>query len=440
MGQVYPDVIAVPPIQRPFQASATPPGSKSITNRVLPLAALAAGESTLRGVLLAEDTQHMMTALRQLGFSLQLDAAAKTVRIRGESGKIPAANGALFCGNSGTTLRFLTAILAASPGRYQLDGVERMRQRPIAELVEAIGALGGEVRYLRQAGYPPVETAGRVWRGGSCRFTSAPSSQYISALLMAAPLAEAPVEVVLDGPITSEPYVTMTLAIMKRFGVAASVCCPGASAARRMVHVPAGRNYQPCDYTVEPDASNASYFLAAAAVIPGASVTVKGFGRDSLQGDVLFADVLRQMGVDLFMGTDEIRVRGPSELVGLNVNLNSLPDMVPTLAVLALFARGATHIADIRNLRLKESDRLAALQTELARMGARVDATADSLTVFPPEKPRAARIRTYDDHRMAMAFAVAGLRVAGLEIENPSCTAKTYPDFFADFTALTAGG
>ncbi len=457
MPPTPPDVIRVPPVQRVFHAQPAPPASKSITNRALPLAALARGASTLRNVLFADDTRYMIGALQQLGFSLALDEAEKTIRVAGTGGEIPARTGELFCGNSGTTIRFLAAILAASPGDYRLDGDERMRRRPIGELVEAIASLGGQARCLERAGYPPLAVGAAGWAGGTCRFTQTLSSQYISAILLAAPLARRPVRVALAGPVTSEPYVRMTLTMMEQFGVRcrmraenaappaarpeapADAEAPAEAAIRDcVIHVPVDQPYQPRDYRIEPDASNAGYFLAAAALIPGASVTIRGLGRNSMQGDVLFADVLYQMGAAMFMDTAMVRITGRDRLRGLTINMNAIPDMVQTLCVLALFADSPTRITGVGNLRIKETDRLAALQTELTKLGARVITTADGITVFPPREIRPARIATYDDHRMAMAFAVAGLRVPGVEIENPGCTAKTYPEFFTDFLAMTA--
>jgi 3-phosphoshikimate 1-carboxyvinyltransferase len=445
MPPTPPDVIRVPPVQRAFHAQPAIPASKSITNRALPLAALARGASTLRNVLLADDTRYMIGALQRLGFSLALDEAEKTIRVAGAGGDIPVRSGELFCGNSGTTIRFLAAILAASPGDYRLDGDERMRRRPLGELLAAIAALGGKARCLEREGYPPLALgAAAGWAGGTCRFTQTLSSQYISAILLAAPLARRPVRVVLAGPVTSEPYVRMTLAMMEHFGVRCPIEARNAAAPAPapigdcVIHVPVDQPYQPRDYRMEPDASNAGYFLAAAALIPGASVTIRGLGRNSLQGDVLFADVLYQMGAAMFMDTAMVRITGRDRLRGLTINMNAIPDMVQTLCVLALFADSPTRITGVGNLRVKETDRLAALQAELTKLGAQVETTQDAITVFPPPEVRPARIATYDDHRMAMAFALAGLRVPGVEIENPGCTAKTYPEFFTDFLAMTA--
>ncbi len=435
MPERMPDFITLSPPGRPFKASPRIAGSKSITNRALPLAAMAYGKSTLTGVLFADDTLRMIEALQKLGFDLSVDKPGKSISIEGLGSKIPNASAELFCGNSGTTLRFLAALCAAGDGHYLLDGVERMRQRPIGELVEALRALGAAADYTGESGYPPVRVGGGI-SGGTCRFSASQSSQYISAILMAAPLARNAVNMELIGPVTSEPYVRMTLSMMQQFGITCrTLRTADNSAANRVIHIPHGSGYQARQYAIEPDASNASYFLAAAAICPGAHVTIHGLGRDSLQGDVLFADVLRQMGANMMMESDAIHLSGSRNLTGITVNMNGIPDMVQTLAVVALFAQGPTRIFNVGNLRVKETDRLAALEKELTKLGAAVSTTADSIVIDPPTKPQGARICTYDDHRMAMAFAVAGTRIAGVEIENPQCAAKTYPEFFQDFQA-----
>ncbi len=435
MPERMPDFITLSPPGRPFRASPRIAGSKSITNRALPLAAMAYGKSTLTGVLFADDTLRMIEALQKLGFDLSVDKPGKSISIEGLGSKIPNASAELFCGNSGTTIRFLAALCAAGDGHYLLDGVERMRQRPIGELVEALRALGAAADYTGESGYPPVRVGGGI-SGGTCRFSASQSSQYISAILMAAPLARNAVNMELIGPVTSEPYVRMTLSMMQQFGITCrTLRTADNSAANRVIHIPHGSGYQARQYAIEPDASNASYFLAAAAICPGAHVTIHGLGRDSLQGDVLFADVLRQMGANMMMESDAIHLSGSRNLTGITVNMNGIPDMVQTLAVVALFAQGPTRIFNVGNLRVKETDRLAALEKELTKLGAAVSTTADSIVIDPPTKPQGARICTYDDHRMAMAFAVAGTRIAGVEIENPQCAAKTYPEFFQDFQA-----
>ncbi len=439
MPDPSPDLMTIIPPTRPFKASPRIAGSKSITNRALPLAAMANGTSMLTGVLFADDTQRMIESLQKLGFALSVDQPGHSITIQGLGGKIPNASAELFCGNSGTTIRFLAAMCSAAEGQYVLDGVERMRQRPIGELVTALRAIGATADYAGQSGYPPVRVGGGL-AGGTCRFSATQSSQYISAILMAAPLARTAVNVELIGPVTSEPYVRMTLAMMEQFGVISQTArMADNAAANRVIHIPNGVGYQGRQYAIEPDASNASYFLAAAAICPGSQVTIQGLGRNSLQGDVLFADVLRQMGANMMMESDAIHLGGCRNLTGITINMNGIPDMVQTLAVVALFAQGPTRILNVGNLRVKETDRLSALEKELTKLGAVVSTTTDSIVIDPPAKPHAARISTYDDHRMAMAFAVAATRIAGIEIENPQCAAKTYPEFFKDFQACITG-
>ena len=449
------DAIEIQPVGRPFRKGVRVPGSKSITNRALVLGALAEGESTLSGVLFADDTWQMIRALEGLGYVMSVDEAGKTVRIAGCGERIPSQRAAITCGNSGTTIRFLTAMLAAGQGEFELDGVARMRQRPIDQLVDQLRALGATIDYAMGAGFPPVVIHAAGLAGGGCRFEDAKSSQYISAVLMASPYARETVSVQLAGPVTSEPYVNMTLRMMEQFGVGGAgvqvhdQCVPaeghggGAGAASKVIQVAGGR-YKAREYAIEPDASNASYFLAAGAICAGSSVTIEGLGKGSLQGDVAFADVLHAMGATLVFGKDFVTVAAPADgkLRGIELDMNHIPDMVQTLAVVALFAEGQTVVRNVWNLRVKETDRLAALETELKKLGAGVETGKDWISITPPlgNVLRPASIATYDDHRMAMAFAVAGLRAkgrgGGMRIENPECVGKTYPEFFEDLRQL----
>jgi len=431
--------IDIQPVAKPFRRTVRVPGSKSITNRALPMAALANGKSTLTGVLFADDTRQMLGALKALGFELAIDEAAKTVAITGRGTDFPNKQAELFCGNSGTSIRFLAAMCTLGKGTYTLDGIARMRQRPIDQLVDQLGALGAKISYTGQAKYPPIRIDADGLRGGMCAFTDAKSSQYISAVLMAAPYAKTDVWVTLFGPVTSEPYVEMTLRMMEQWGIQCTVGRPGegreSDEVVREIHVPLGA-YEPRAYAIEPDASNASYFLAAAALSKDSAITIEGLGKGSLQGDVAFADVLHQMGAGLSFGRDFVTVTGSARgLTGIEIDMNHIPDMVQTLAVVALFAKGRTHITNVANLRIKETDRLAALENELRKLGAKVETTADSITIEPPSTITPASIATYDDHRMAMAFAIAGLYAKGVRILDPGCTAKTYPEYFADLAA-----
>jgi 3-phosphoshikimate 1-carboxyvinyltransferase len=417
------------------------PGSKSITNRALPLAALCEGETELRGVLFADDTRRMIEALVAVGYELQVDDAARIVKVKGRGRELPAGKGGtIVCGNSGTTIRFLTGMLALGKGEFVLDGIARMRERPIDELVDQLRALGAEIRYEAKDGFPPVRIMGKGLRGGICAFSDAKSSQYISAVLMAAPYATREVIVRLLGAVTSEPYVAMTLRMMEQFGVVVTVDA-GVNEGSRSIEVAGGTYRVPASgiYEIEPDASNASYFLAAGAVVPGSEIIVEGLGKNSLQGDAEFAEVLGLMGAGVEYGKNFIRASAPAEgkiLRGIEIDMNRIPDMVQTVAVVALFAQGKTVVRNVWNLRVKETDRLAALEMELRKLGATVETGRDWISIVPPTsgKITPASIATYDDHRMAMAFAIAGLRDGGVRILDPGCTAKTYPDYFADLS------
>ena len=329
-------------------------------------------------------------------------------------------------------------MLALGKGEYLLDGVARMRERPIDELVDQLRALGAEMRYEFKEAFPPVRIMGNGLNGGICAFSDAKSSQYISAVLMAAPYAQREVIVRLLGAVTSEPYVAMTLRMMQQFGVVVTVD-DGIKEGSRSIEVNGGTYRVPAGgaYEIEPDASNASYFLAAGAVVEGAEMIVDGLGKKSLQGDAEFAEVLGLMGAGIEYGENFIRVSAPGDgknLRGIEIDMNRIPDMVQTVAVAALFAEGKTLVRNVWNLRVKETDRLAALETELRKLGAKVETGHDWISIDPPAngKITPASIATYDDHRMAMAFAIAGLRDGGVRILDPGCTAKTYPDYFAD--------
>ncbi|HVX86174.1 MAG TPA: 3-phosphoshikimate 1-carboxyvinyltransferase [Phycisphaerae bacterium] len=423
-----------------------PPGSKSITNRALILAALSpppATPTSLSGLLLADDTRRMLAALASLGYTLRLDEPARTLLLHGRGADLPPGAHTLSCGNSGTTLRFLAAMLSLGSGDYTLDGVPRMRERPIAELVDQLRSLGADISYPLRDGYPPIRIHARGLTGGHARFHDAKSSQYISALLMAAPYAQTPTSIRLEGPITSEPYIAMTTRMMAQFGVAITARDEPAA---RILDIPLGTYSAPGGtYAIEPDASNASYFWAAGAVIPGLSVTVEGLSAGSLQGDVGVVEVLAEMGAQVTARSDGITVAAPAggALRGIERDMNAIPDMVQTIAVTALFAQGRTVLKNVWNLRVKETDRLAALEKELAKFGASVETGRDWIAIKPPAREMLAggalprvEVETYDDHRMAMAFAVAGLRRGGVRILDPGCTAKTYPEFFDDLRML----
>ena len=431
--------LTITPFASPFDVTIAPPGSKSLTNRAMVLAALADGPATLSNVLMADDTRVMIDGLRKLGFALNVDEAARTVRIEGRGGLVPAADAELFCGNSGTTIRFLTALCALGQGVYALDGVARMRQRPIGALTGLLRQLGANPAHSPEAdGFPPVQIVASGLPGGTIQYGSEVSSQFLSAILMVAPYAQTEVQVELIGKQTSWPYIAMTMQLMDEFGVTPELVRDRDTGEPQKIIVPQGK-YVPTDYAIEPDASAATYFLAAAAVRKGAKVTIERLGKRSLQGDVGFADVLQQMGADLVFGRDFVTMIGTGNLRGIDADLSNMPDAALTLATVALFARGETTIRGLHTLRVKETDRLAALQTELTKLGAEVEIDGDALFITPPATIRPATIDTYDDHRMAMAFAVVGTVAGGVTINDPACVNKTYPEFFDDLEKLRIG-
>jgi 3-phosphoshikimate 1-carboxyvinyltransferase len=417
----------VQPAAGPLSASIRPPGSKSITNRALPCAALAGGASTLEGALDSEDTQVMVECLRKLGVEVDWTRRKDALRVVGAGGPPFADKAELFVGNSGTTIRFLAALCAAGRGSFFLDGVERMRKRPIGDLLSALNQLGGEAYSQHGDGCPPVAIRGQGLRGGAARVRGDTSSQFLSGLLIAAPYAESDVELIIDGPLVSRPYVDMTIRVMDAFGVTVE-----ANDARSF-RIEAGQRYEARRYAIEPDASAASYFWGAAAVA-GGRVTVLGLDRQSLQGDVAFCDALARMGCQVEEDSQGTTIVG-GPLVGVDIDMNAISDTVQTLAVVALFAEGPTTIRNVAHIRHKETDRIGDLARELRKLGAAVDEFDDGLRITPGPFT-GATIETYRDHRMAMSFALAGLRIAGVTILDPACTQKTYPQFFADFEAV----
>lgn len=423
----YPPELSVRPLDRPPTARVQVPGSKSLTNRALIVAALAGGPSTLTGALDSDDTRVMVDSLRRLGFDVEHDPAAATLRIEGGRGGIPAHEAQLFVANSGTSLRFLTAFVAVGRGTYHLDGTPRMRQRPAADLLAALNRLGAKAASDAGNGCPPLTIRANSLDGGNVSVRGDVSSQFLSGLLMALPYARTTTTIEVVGELVSKPYVDMTLAVMRAFGLNPS------NRRYRQFNIEPGR-YTGRTYAIEPDASAASYFFAAAA-ITGGSVTVNGLGTQSLQGDLGFVDVLEHMGCRVERGPDATTVHG-GPLRGVDIDMNAISDTVMTLAAVALFAEGVTRIRHVGHIRHKETDRIAALAVELRKLGATVNEAADGLTIFPPARVAPARISTYDDHRMAMAFALVGLRSPGLAILDPGCVAKTYPGFWTDLERL----
>ncbi|MBM3940322.1 MAG: 3-phosphoshikimate 1-carboxyvinyltransferase [SAR202 cluster bacterium] len=404
-----------------MNATVTVPGSKSVTNRALLVAALAGGESRLSGVLESDDTVVFIEALRSLGFSVAYDRAAATCRLVGNGGRVPTARGKVWCGSAGTASRFLLAVVAAGEGTFEFDATAQMKARPIGPLIDALRDQGAEVT-LSPSGSFPLTMRARGLRGGRIQLSSGDqSSQYLSAVLMAAPLACAPVEV-LTAVTVSRPYVDMTLRMMADFGVEAH------REGYERFGIAAPARYRGRAYTIEADASTASYFFAAAAVT-GGRVRVPTLSRTSMQGDTRFVDVLEAMGARVTDTGDGIAVEGPERLRGVTVDMGDISDTVMTLAAIAPFADGPTTITNIGHIRLKESDRIAAMADNLARTGVRAEAGKDFLVVHPG-KPRGATIDPHGDHRVAMAFSVMGLVADGIVIADPACVAKTCPNFY----------
>jgi 3-phosphoshikimate 1-carboxyvinyltransferase len=417
----------IQPLARPPDCEVRVPGSKSITNRALLIAALAEGDSVLEAALSSDDTQYMAAAWRQLGIEVAQDAAGERFTVGGRGGVIPAAAAERFVGNAGTAMRFLVAALCLGRGRFRVDGSPRMRQRPIQDLLDALAQLGAPARCESGGGCPPVVIDADGLPGGRARIAAAKSSQFLSAVLLAAPYARAPVELEVSGPLIAAPYIDMTIGVMRAFGVGVT-----RDGTHRFTVRP--QRYAGRQYAIEPDASSAHYFLAAAA-LTGGRVRVQGLGAASLQGDVRFADVLEQMGAVVARGADFLEVRGGAELDGVEADMNAISDTAPTLAALAPFARRPVTIRNIAHVRLQESDRLRAVATELRRLGVRVRELDDGL-VIEPSAIRPAVVETYDDHRIAMSFALVGLRVPGIGIRDPQCVRKTFPEFFARLEEL----
>ncbi len=447
------DTVTIRP-SGPVRGTVRPPGSKSITNRALVCAALAEGASTLTGALDSDDTQAMVESLRRIGLRIDWDQPSETIHISGNwpasGGRKPPDNAAaatpvappehgsdgresdpldLYVGNSGTTVRFLAAMLTIGHGFFRLDGNARMRERPIQDLLDALRQLGADATSELDTGCPPVLVRAAGLPGGEATVRGDISSQYLSALLMAAPYAERGVRLRIDGQLVSQPYVRMTLEVMRAFGV----------------DVPAGdvqtfdirpARYRGRTYAIEPDASAASYFFAAAA-ITGGQVTVEGLSRDSLQGDVAFVDVLHRMGCRVEHHPNSITLRA-GRLDGIDVDMNAISDTMQTLAAVALFAVGSTTITGVAHIRHKETDRIGNLAAELRKLGATVEELPDGLRIRPGLLT-GTTIETYDDHRMAMSLALPGLRVPGVIINQPRCVAKTYPGFFDDLASVTGG-
>jgi 3-phosphoshikimate 1-carboxyvinyltransferase len=432
MLDTYQSTLEIQPLPKPPSATVTVPGSKSITNRALVLAALASRETecNLTGILRSEDTEVMVDCLLKLGFRVEPDWVRTAILLRkhGSDRLIPAESADLWVGNSGTTVRFLASMVSLSPGRYRFDGVPRMRERPIQDLLDALGQIGVEAISENGTGCPPIVIRGNGWQHFRVRVRGNVSSQFLSGLLMAAGWCEEDSSFVVDGDLVSTPYVEMTLDMMQDW-----IETIGRTEDGRTLVVFSNRRAAPSVYAIEPDASAASYFWAAAA-ITGGRVTVAGLNRKSLQGDVRFVDVLASMGCRVEECEAGITVHG-GPLRGVDVDMNDISDTVMTLGAVACFAEGPTTIRNVAHIRHKETDRIAALAAELRKLGAEVEERADGLTITP--RPlKGCAVDTYNDHRMAMSLALVGLKVPGVVIRNPGCVAKTYPGFWQDLEKL----
>lgn len=406
------------------------PGSKSISNRVLLLAALASGETEISNLLHSDDIEHMLNALNQLGVSCQLSADKTRCRVTGQGGLFKhAAALELFLGNAGTAMRPLAAALAASAVDVTLTGEPRMYERPIGHLVDALRQWGADIEYLKDEGFPPLAIHGKPLSGGLVTVDGSISSQFLTALLMVAPLLEQDSVIEIKGDLVSKPYIDITLALMERFGVQVKNL-----QYQRFLVKGAQQYMSPGHWLVEGDASSASYFLAAAA-IGGGTVTVTGIGRKAVQGDIYFADALEAMGATVTW-TDESIAVTRNELHGVDRDYNAIPDAAMTIATTALFAQGPTVIRNIYNWRVKETDRLHAMATELRKVGATVEEGHDYIRIEPPSTISHASIGTYNDHRMAMCFSLVAFAACGVTIEDPDCTRKTFPNYFDVLNSL----
>jgi 3-phosphoshikimate 1-carboxyvinyltransferase len=420
--------LSIEPLERPPDTSVTLPGSKSITNRALLCAALAGGRSRIEGALVADDTEAMIGAVGVIGADCRIDEITGTISVDGVAGDLTGGGDSpIDARMSGTTARFLTPVLAAGSWSREVDGHSQLRNRPMGDLVGALRSLGVEVAEKIEADHLPLRVTG-PFRSDRVELVGMVSSQFVSGLLMAGPLTASGLTVSVTTDLVSRPYVDMTVAVMEAFGASVEVVD---DFTWRVEH----GGYRAVDgYQVEPDASAASYFLAAAAMT-GGRVRIEGLSRTSLQGDITFAEVLALLGARTSWTDDSVEVRG-NGLVGADVDLGNLSDTAPTLAVVAALAESPTRVSGIGFIRAKESDRIAGPVSELRRCGVDAEETADGFVVRPGGPPHGARIRTYEDHRMAMAFALLGLVVPGIEIEDPGVVAKTFPDYFASLDQL----
>jgi 3-phosphoshikimate 1-carboxyvinyltransferase len=434
--------LEIDPISHPLMATVRVPGSKSLTNRALLIASLAQGRTRLTNALFSDDSRYFAGALQALGFDIQLDELKQEMTVTGLGGKIPSQQAELFIGNAGTAARFLSAFLTLGNGEYVLDGDTRMRERPIGDLIQALAQLGANLEAKNDC--PPVKIMASGLPGGRTQIAGNISSQFLSALLMIAPYAKSPVQIEVTTELNSKPYVDMTLAMMEDFG--ANVEREGYryfSIPRTLYRSASSWDQSPIsnhkskilDYQIESDASAASYFFAAPAIC-GGTVCVENISRNSRQGDIAFLDILQQMGCTIEEADHCIWVTGSSQLRGVDVDMRDIPDTAQTLAAIAPFAFSPTRIRGIASARVKETDRVHATCIELTRLGVQVDEHEDGMTIYPYKTFKRTNVQTYNDHRMAMAFSLIGLRVPGIVIEDPACVSKTFPNFFEVLDSL----
>ncbi|AEX21444.1 MULTISPECIES: 3-phosphoshikimate 1-carboxyvinyltransferase [Vibrio] len=422
--------LTLQPINK-IQGEVNLPGSKSVSNRALLLAALAKGTTRLTNLLDSDDIRHMLNALTTLGVQYQLSEDKTECVVEGLGQPFSVSEPVeLFLGNAGTAMRPLAAALCLGEGEYVLTGEPRMKERPIGHLVTALQDAGADIEYLENENYPPLKIVGTGLKSGTVSIDGSISSQFLTAFLMSAPLAEGEVRINIEGDLVSKPYIDITLHIMKQFGVNVI------NNDYQEFVIPAGQHYvAPGDFLVEGDASSASYFLAAAA-IKGGEVKVTGIGKNSIQGDIQFADALEKMGAEIEWGDDYVIARA-GKLKGIDMDYNHIPDAAMTIATTALFAEGTTAIRNVYNWRVKETDRLSAMATELRKVGAEVEEGEDYIIVKPVPQLKHAAIDTYDDHRMAMCFSLVALSDTPVTINDPKCTSKTFPDYFDKLKSLS---
>ncbi|ADL52691.1 3-phosphoshikimate 1-carboxyvinyltransferase [Clostridium cellulovorans] len=412
-----------------FIAEIDVPGSKSVANRALIIAALAEGTTVLKNMLFSDDTRYMMEAIRKLGNTVEVDEQKRTVIVKSAAEKVfPETE--LFIGNAGTAMRFLPTYISAGKGKVSLTGIERMKERPIKDLVDGLRELGVEVTYKEKDGFPPFEIDSNGLPGGEISIRGDKSSQYLTSILLSAPYAKEDVTVKIQGKLVSIPYVDITIRMMKDFGVEVE------NRDYKEFFIKSGQKYKSREYIVEGDCSSASYFFGIAA-ITNSEIKVNNVCKNTMQGDIKLLDVLEKMGVSVSYGENHVLVKGSGKLRGITVDMHHMSDVAQTLSVVALFADGVTKIENVYNMRIKETDRIKAVYNELMKLGAKVTELEDGLIIEPAVKYNEnVEIDTYDDHRMAMSFSLAGLRIPGVKIKDPDCVSKTFPSYFEEFEKI----